>query len=250
MKEFWKDIENFEGKYQVSNKGRIKSLPRDVLCSNGKVLPVKEHILKPKVTINGYLMVVLRLNNKSYYRNIHRLVAQAFIPNPDNLPEVNHIDEDKTNNKVDNLEWCTSKYNSNYGKRNIKISSKLKYKSKYKVAQYDMQGNLVNVFNNSREVIDVFGTHVYDCCTDKLHTLKGYIFRYVSENNIPKNIMVKRGTTSSREVLAYDIKGNLIGTFKSINKAALALDVDASSISRVCKGKQKYTKGYVFKYAY
>lgn len=62
--------------------------------------------------------------------------------------------------------------------------------------------------------------------------------------------MVKRGTTSSREVLAYDIKGNLIGTFKSINKAALALDVDSSSISRVCKGKQKYTKGYVFKYAY
>ena len=250
MKEFWKDIENFEGKYQVSNKGRIKSLARYVLCSNGKILPVKEHILKSKVTTSGYLMVVLCKSNKRKFALIHRLVAQAFIPNPDNLPEVNHIDEDKTNNKVDNLEWCTSKYNSNYGKRNIKISSKLKYKSKYKVAQYDMQGNLVNVFNNSREVVDIFGTHVYDCCTDKLHTLKGYIFRYVSENNIPKNIRVKRGTTSSREVLAYDIKGNLIGTFKSINKAALALDVDASSISRVCKGKQKYTKGYVFKYAY
>lgn len=79
MKEFWKDIENFEGKYQVSNKGRIKSLSRYVLRSNGKILPVKEHILKPKVTASGYLMVVLRLNNKSYYRNIHRLVAQAFI---------------------------------------------------------------------------------------------------------------------------------------------------------------------------
>ena len=92
MKEFWKDIENFEGKYQVSNKGRIKSLARYVLRSNGKILPVKEHILKPKVTTSGYLMVVLRLNNKSYYRNIHRLVAQTFIPNPDNLPEVNHID--------------------------------------------------------------------------------------------------------------------------------------------------------------
>ena len=103
MKELWKDIKNYEGIYQISNLGRVKSLHNN-----------KERLLKLHRKPDGYIQVVLCKNYKIVSRLTHRLVAEAFIPNPDNLPEVNHKDEDKTNNCVDNLEWCNSSYNKNY----------------------------------------------------------------------------------------------------------------------------------------
>lgn len=106
--EEWKDVPNYEGLYQVSNLGRIKSL-RD---KNGKA---REKILKLKLSKFGYYQICLCKNGKQKWYFVHRLVALAFIPNPNNLPQINHIDENKTNNYVENLEWCTSKYNSNYG---------------------------------------------------------------------------------------------------------------------------------------
>ena len=109
------------GFYQVSNLGRIKSLARKSKHSRGYIAHYKEKILAP-ASIKGYLVVNLSKDrsNKRYY--IHRLVASAFIPNPDNLPEVNHKDENKTNNSADNLEWCTHKHNSNHGTRPNRIS--------------------------------------------------------------------------------------------------------------------------------
>lgn len=116
MKEVWKDIQGYEGLYQVSNLGRVRHLPYTIKWG-GKLehRPLKES--NQHKNTGGYCIVVLSKNSKSKQFLIHRLVAQAFIPNPDNLPEVNHIDEDKTNNKVDNLEWCDRKYNINYGTR-------------------------------------------------------------------------------------------------------------------------------------
>ena len=108
--EEWKSIPGYEGLYEVSSYGRVKSLER-YKSNNGGIQLIKEKILKPHNTKKGYLTV--QFHNKIF--KVHRLVAQAFIPNPDNLPMVNHKDEDKTNNNVDNLEWCTAKYNSNYG---------------------------------------------------------------------------------------------------------------------------------------
>lgn len=105
MVEIWKDIKGYEGLYQVSNLGRIKSL--------GNLQNRKEKLLKVNI-YNGYCIVYLYKNNKKKSYLCHRLVAEAFIPNPDNLPQVNHKDENKLNNRVDNLEWCTSKYNVNY----------------------------------------------------------------------------------------------------------------------------------------
>ncbi len=104
MEEIWRPIEGYEGLYEISSYGRVKSLKNSI-------------ILRPKKEPTGYLRCNLYLNKNVKTVSIHRLVAQAFIPNPDNLPEVNHKDEDKTNNKVDNLEWCDHKYNSNYGTR-------------------------------------------------------------------------------------------------------------------------------------
>ena len=120
MQELWKDIIGYEGLYQVSNLGRVKSLERVTISKNGKRYTCQELCLRFG-NIKGYKFVVLRKNCKSRQVLVHRLVAQAFIPNLDNLPEVNHKDENPANNCVDNLEWCTHKYNSNYGTAKIRM---------------------------------------------------------------------------------------------------------------------------------
>lgn len=114
MNEIWKDIRGYEGLYQVSNLGKVKGLAR-VTCRNHKI---KERILKE--THYKYAQVSLWKEGKERKVYIHRLVALAFIENPNNFPEVNHKDENTFNNCVDNLEWCTSKYNANYGNRTEK----------------------------------------------------------------------------------------------------------------------------------
>ena len=112
--EEWKSIPGYEGLYEISSYGRVKSLEISYVRKNGVMDHKPEIILKPKNNGKGYSVVCLYKNKKHKYCLIHRLVAQTFIPNPDNLPMINHKDEDKTNNSVDNLEWCTAKYNSNY----------------------------------------------------------------------------------------------------------------------------------------
>lgn len=109
--EIWKDIKGYEGRYQISNEGRVKSL-----------IGSKEKILKPGLNFHGYEKVTLSKGNKVKAHLVHRLVAQAFIPNPNDYPCINHKDEMKFDNSVDNLEWCTYDYNNNYGSRKLKIA--------------------------------------------------------------------------------------------------------------------------------
>ena len=117
--EVWKDIQGYEGLYQVSNMGRVKSLERTVW--NGRsYYKAPERILKAGKA-RGYLRVMLCKDGKGKWYPVHRLVAIAFIPNPDNLPEVNHKDENKQNNCVENLEWCTRQYNVEYSKAKVVI---------------------------------------------------------------------------------------------------------------------------------
>ena len=116
--EEWRDVVDYEGLYMVSNCGRVKSLNYN---HTGK-----EEVLKENTNKKGYKIIYLYKNGKRQKYKIHRFVAKAFIPNANNFPEVNHKDEDKTNNKVDNLEWCTAEYNINYGTRNEKLSKKIK----------------------------------------------------------------------------------------------------------------------------
>lgn len=113
MQEIWKDIKNYEGCYQVSNLGRVRSLTRKVKTFNG-VRTSKGQLLKPLKTNTGYYRVDLKQNQKDKYMSIHRLVAEAFIPNPNNYPIINHKDNNTQNNCVDNLEWCTQSYNIKY----------------------------------------------------------------------------------------------------------------------------------------
>ena len=110
QEEIWRDIEGYEGLYQVSNMGRVKSLGND---KNRK-----EKILKPGMNNYGYLQVGLHKEGKRKIFQVHRLVAQAFIPNPEELPEINHKTEIKTDNRAEFIEWCDHRYNMNYGTRN------------------------------------------------------------------------------------------------------------------------------------
>ena len=141
--EEWKSISGYEGRYQVSNLGNIRSL-------------ISNKILKPRVDKDGYLKVILYSEDKSRreYR-LHRLVAETFIPNPNDLPQVNHIDENKTNNSVSNLEWCTSKQNANHGTRNDRIVPYLidnGVKSAKAVQQYNKNGTFIKTWDSLRSV--------------------------------------------------------------------------------------------------
>lgn len=173
--EIWKDIEGYEGLYQASNKGNIRSL-------NYRRKGISK-LLKLREVTKGYLQVVLWKNKKSKCFQVHRLVAEAFIPNPDNLPQVNHKDENKENNKIENLEWCTNEYNHNYGTRNLRGCDGLKKynieKSK-RVYQYTLDGKLVSVYSSATEC-NRSGYNqgcVSACCNGKIKTHKGYKWEY------------------------------------------------------------------------
>lgn len=146
MEEIWKDIKGFEGLYQVSNIGIIKSMKKNTIRTLSK-------------SHNGYFMVVLRNNGKQKGLRVSRVVATAFIDNPHNLPCVNHKDENKLNNNVDNLEWCTHKYNNNYGtviERNSKKNRNNPITSKM-ISQYSKCGKFIANYPSIREANRVTG---------------------------------------------------------------------------------------------
>lgn len=169
--EIWADISGYEGKYQVSNLGRVKSLNYSHTC--------KEKILKHKKNRYGYLTVNLCSNGKLKMFSIHRLVAQSFIPNTNNLPEVNHKDENKENNCVENLEWSTRKYNLCYGTRIERISKALSIKvGCFKDKQ------LIKIYNSIRDTEkDGFNpSNVCQCCQGKRYkSTGGFQFKYLED---------------------------------------------------------------------
>lgn len=120
--EIWKPVPDFEGCYEVSSEGRVRSLDKLIVLNNGGEYIKYGRILKQASDKYGYRTVILRDSGRSKMYKVHRLVALTFIENPDGFPQINHRDENKANNKVDNLEWCTLEYNCKYGTRLERLS--------------------------------------------------------------------------------------------------------------------------------
>lgn len=203
MIEIWKDILGYEGLYQVSNLGNVRSLN---YRRSGKTKLLKQG------TDNGYKRVELSKNGKKKKYWVHRLVAISFISNPNNYKEVNHKDEDKSNNNVNNLEWCTREYNNNYGTRNKRTSESHKgkilseehkkkmsesHKGKYKgkdspvskaILMYDKEGNFIRRFDCIGDAYEYFGKNRYCsnitlCLRGKNKIAYGFIFKYEDEED-------------------------------------------------------------------
>ena len=170
-REYWKDIKGYEGLYQISNLGRVKSLPR-----NGTIKD--ERIIKYSLDKYGYPQVVLN-NKKHKCFRVHRLVAEAFIPNPQNKSTVNHIDGNKTNNKLNNLEWNTIKENNDHALR----TGLQKFKGN-KINQYTLDGRFIKQWKSQREIerkIKVNHSNLKLACKGVYKQCNGFIWRYVND---------------------------------------------------------------------
>lgn len=173
MKEIWKDIQGYEGKYQISNLGNVYSL-------------ITNKILKPRLTLDGYYQVDLCKNGVKKHLYIHRLVAQSFLDNPKNYKIVNHKDENSMNNIVSNLEWCNSTYNNNYGNCKRKISEA----NSIKINQYDMDGNFIKQWlgiNNIERCLKINKGNICMCCKGKRNNAGGYKWKYIQEKGGDNN---------------------------------------------------------------
>lgn len=184
--EIWKDIRGYEGLYQVSNGGRVRSLPRKGVRTSRILIPGKHK--------KGYLYVGLTCNGVRKMHKVHRLVAEAFIPNPHNYPQVNHLDEVKTSNNAANLEWCTNEYNCAYGTGRVRAQ---KSNSKTPIEQYTLEGVFVKRWVSSREIereLGISHSRVSKCCSGKpskdsygnyyrYRSAGGFIWRYAETSN-------------------------------------------------------------------
>lgn len=178
--EIWKDVHGFEGFYQVSNFGNVRSVTRFITRSDGKTYLKKGKQLKSFVTNKGYEYVMLNdFNSKQHLKTVHRLVAQAFVDNPDNLAVVNHKDENKLNNAATNLEWCTQSYNMTYNQVNQRISNKLKGRQAYNAVRVidESTGVIYSSKQQCAKECKLRWNVLNDMIAGKLHEVKGHRIR-------------------------------------------------------------------------
>lgn len=178
MQEEWKDINGFEGYYQISNFGRVKSVERVVKKKNGILMKVSERIRVLSQTTDDYSYVVLAKHGKNKTFLVHRLVAETFIKNPNNLPCVNHKDENKQNDCVDNLEWCSYEYNNTY--KNIHLRRNQDNVCRM-VIQYDLDMHEIKRWNSATEAAKYYNiqaANICACCTYRRNHCAGFKWRY------------------------------------------------------------------------
>lgn len=244
MEEIWRPVVGYEGYYEVSNLGRVRSLERkQTKIWRGVEVEyiIKKKILKQSDDGRGYLRVSLHKDKKSTTFGVHQIVAMAFVPNPhvDKWLYVNHKDENKSNNRANNLEWCDMKYNANYGTRNLRVS----IKRGIPVAQIDKDTNkVIATFHSSVEAQRQLGVDHYAinlCCKQKLITAGGFKWWILDdiENFDPTfNGRLKRAVYQTE---LYD--KTILGEFDSISEASEATGVDVAAIVECCKGNRKST---------
>lgn len=250
--ECWAWVPGFEGLYQVSTRGRVRSVGMWVNSSYGSKQFREGRILKPGRSNNGYLHVTLFRDGKRRTFSVHRLVAMAWIDNPENKPQVNHRDEGKSND-VYNLEWCTSSENINYGTRNKRDAAS---KSKAVLALDPETGKVVREFASMMEAQrnGFCNSSISECCNGKALSHRGFVWRfkddYDQENTwTPVKIgMESRVARRSKAVQAINPEtGAVVTEFPSAAEAERN-GFDHGTISSCCRGEKKRHRGLIWRF--
>ena len=244
VEEIWRDIDGWEDYYMISNTGKVYSKKKNL-------------IKKTSHNKDGYESVGLYKDGERFGAFVHRLVAKAFVPNPDSLPIVNHKDENPMNNHANNLEWCTYSYNNTYKDIHIKRAKK----TGNTVYQYDSNGDLIEEHYSCRSAAKFIGTkadsNICSCCNGESLTAYGYVFSYQKLDKeevlyrFKKSELLKLRKNNeklSKSVNQYDLAMNLIATYPSTQEAGRKLGFSSSLIASVCRGEHSYTHGFIFKY--
>lgn len=246
--EVWKDVKDYEGIFQVSNLGRVKSMSRLITYKDGRSYTSKEKLMSPVLNGDGYPITHFKVGGEGRSVRVHRLVAQAFIENPNNYSEVNHIDEDKTNNHCDNLEWCTRKENMNHGTikertRNHPNIVKRLEESKVAIIGIHIETEKEIRFESISEA-DKNGfprRNVGAAITGSDKSCRGYV--WLREDEYTEELKRDKLKPFRIKIKQLDDEGNLINAFDEINQAGIFVGVHPSNISRAISNNRK-CKGY------
>lgn len=257
MKEKWREISGTNGQYEVSNTGKVRS---NNYLGHGKIQELKQSTDR-----GGYQCVYIRINKKRCFKLVHRLVAESFIPNPDNKPQVNHIDGNKKKNYVDNLEWCTRLENARHaadtGLWDKQINTFRKHNEQLRkpTIVVNILTKEVSEYQSTTHVRNELGlNHVNELLKKKQLQCKGYIAYYKSEydkmtdaekeNDIEKALKsyATYGDRKKTPIIATNIQTGIKTVYESIAEASDGTGAKHSSIIRILKGQRKTTKGYSF----
>ena len=205
----WKDVKGYENLYQVSNDGLVRTSHKGLW-----------EILLAGRTKHGYYNVLLYKDGKRKNERVHRLVASAFIPNPNNYPYINHKDENPSNNHVDNLEWCTAEYNINYGTCKERIADS----NSKPILKYDLEGNFICEYKSLAEAERIEGIDhatISLSCSGRVSYQCGYIWIYkCDEDTIQERVQRVKRVYKPRKVAMYDRNGNYVKTYGSVLQAS------------------------------
>lgn len=252
QKEIWKDIIGYEGLYMVSNFGRVKRLETTVEYrprSQGgvRVDYLPEMIIQPfEGKFKNYKCWRIRLRKDGEQKNyqVHRLVAEAFIPNPDNKPWINHLDSNSKNNIWTNLEWCTPKENSQHASKKGRFGNK----TDMEISQYDSKGNWIKDFKNqieASEVTKIDKNSISLCVSGTYKQTKGYIFIKKGEDISKRTSKRKKGIPMP--ILQFDLNNNLICEYDSISEAVRSTNLTQYKIINAIE-RQTTKTNYIWKY--
>ena len=249
--EIWKDVVGYEGIYKVSNKGRVWSVPR---LNKGRNFG--GHLKAISIDARGRCCVAFSRSNYV----LPRIIAAAFIRPPKKGEEVNHLDENPSNNNVENLEWCDHKYNCNYGTR----IQRIKDKQNIPILQYTLDGKFIAEYASMHAAADAINSdagHICDNCLGKRQYAYGFFWRYkddvlyeIAKERINKKLAASmksrndKFTEKAYNVVQLDLQGNYIQTFASSKLAAKAANTHRPSVINCCNGKVASAGGYKWRY--